>query len=308
MGEEITRTEAARLQDCEETIAAGFQTFVAVGQALLAIRDERLYRQTHATFEAYCRERWGMSRPRAYQLIEAAEVTTHLSTIVDTLPATEAQARPLTGLAPDDQRAAWQDAVATAPNGKVTAAHVAAVVRTHQGAVPHVAHNAGNTEWYTPLEYLAAARKVLGAIDLDPASSPQANVAVQARRFFTAADDGLTQTWAGRVWLNPPYASELVGRFTAKLKGHVQAGAIAAAIVLVNNATETAWFQDIASVARAICFPLGRVRFLRPDGTSGAPLQGQAVFYIGPEHAAFREAFPLDHYPELMEGRTTQRT
>lgn len=120
----LTAAEIQAFAGYEATIAAGLQTFVAVGQALLAIRDQRLYRHDYATFEAYCTERWGMSRPRAYQLMEAANVVGHLSTIVDTpLPANEAQARPLTALPPDVQRVIWQEAVATAPNG-ITAAHV----------------------------------------------------------------------------------------------------------------------------------------------------------------------------------------
>jgi hypothetical protein len=31
------------------------------GTALLEVRDRRLYRETHATFEDYCRERWRFS-------------------------------------------------------------------------------------------------------------------------------------------------------------------------------------------------------------------------------------------------------
>ncbi len=60
----------------------------------MEIRDKRLYRQTHSTFEAYCRERWGWSRQRAYQQIEAASYVSSLSTGVDK-PETERQARAL---------------------------------------------------------------------------------------------------------------------------------------------------------------------------------------------------------------------
>ncbi len=58
----LTSSEATRLAELEEQISSGLATFVAVGQALLEVRDRRLYRQTHATFEAYCRERWGIGR------------------------------------------------------------------------------------------------------------------------------------------------------------------------------------------------------------------------------------------------------
>ncbi len=119
----LSPIEAARLVTLEAVIDAGLQTFVHVGNALLEIRDRRLYRETHSTLEDYCRDKWQMSRPRAYQLIEAAEVVGNLSTVVDIPPATERQARPLTVLEPDGQREAWQIAVDTAPEGKITAAH-----------------------------------------------------------------------------------------------------------------------------------------------------------------------------------------
>jgi hypothetical protein len=101
----------------------------------LEIRDGRLYRQTHATFEDYCRERWGMARNYANKMIAAAEVATNLGTTVPILPATESQARPLTALEPEQQREAWQRAVETAPNGKVTAAHVQSVVSEYRRTI-----------------------------------------------------------------------------------------------------------------------------------------------------------------------------
>jgi len=50
-------------------------------------------------------------------------------TIVGVLPATKSQACPLASLEPEKQREVWQRAVETAPNGKVTAAHVQNTVR-----------------------------------------------------------------------------------------------------------------------------------------------------------------------------------
>jgi hypothetical protein len=75
----------------------------------------------------------------------------------------------------------------------------------------------GWAEWYTPAAILEAARKALGAIDLDPASSDIAQALVQARAFFTAEDDGLAQEWHGRVWLNPPYSRDLIAADNPRL-------------------------------------------------------------------------------------------
>jgi phage N-6-adenine-methyltransferase len=345
MNEVITVAESQRLEVLESVIDAGMQTFVHVGNALLEIRDSRLYRQTHGTFEDYCRERWGMQRNYANKLIAAAEVATNLGTTVPILPTAERQIRPLTTLEPEQQREAWQRAVETATNGKVTAAHVQAVVNEYrkpaemstpyplpawaaddddeeeseesvfdaasnavnvedanghvetfvlqpaQTLKPHVSFNSGNNEWYTPVEYIEAARRVMGAIELDPASSDIANQTVKAEIYYTVEDDGLSQHWQGRTWMNPPYASDLIGCFATKLVEHVENGDIPEAIILVNNATETAWFQDIISVASSVVFPRGRVRFWKPDGETGAPLQGQALIYIGVKPCNFNREF-----------------
>lgn len=152
---------------------------------------------------------------------------------------------------------------------------------------PHVAHNSGQNEWYTPAEWIALARNVMGSIDCDPASSEIANETVKAARFYTAEDDGRDKPWGARVWMNPPYAQPLIADFCEQMASRVESGEVVEAIVLVNNGTETAWFQRLLSQASAVCFPKSRIRFFSPDGMQGAPLQGQAVVYFGPHPDAF---------------------
>ena len=154
---------------------------------------------------------------------------------------------------------------------------------------PHVANNSGNNEWYTPMEYIEAAREAMGSIDLDPATSEFANKTVKATTYYTAETNGLDKTWSGNVWLNPPYSADLVGRFIDKLVS--ERGNYEQAIVLVNNATETEWFSKLVLHASAVCFTRGRVRYYKKDGTKGAPLQGQALVYIGDNPERFVMAF-----------------
>lgn len=157
---------------------------------------------------------------------------------------------------------------------------------------PHVTHNTGNDEWYTPPEYIHAARDVLGAIDLDPASSPVANQVVRARRYHTIDDNGLACDWAGRVWMNPPYSTGLVERFVTKLLNAYQTGAVPAAIALTNNATETRWWQALGRRSAAVCMLSGRIKFRSVTGeVAGAGLQGQTIAYLGADRDVFVQRF-----------------
>lgn len=108
------------LREAEAVIRAGLATFVEVGNALMRIRDERLYVEDYATFEAYCRGRWGFSDRRARQMIDAAEITATLPTGT-MVPDTERQARELTGLDPETAAEVMETA---AEAGPVTAAGI----------------------------------------------------------------------------------------------------------------------------------------------------------------------------------------
>jgi len=154
----------------------------------------------------------------------------------------------------------------------------------------HVAQNSGENEWYTPEPFIEAARSAMGSIDLDPASSELANKTVKAEVFFTKEMDGLDQSWSGRVFMNPPYSQPLMSQFSDKLVTELPN--FDQAVVLVNNATETKWFQSMAKVATAFCFPETRIKFIDKQGMpSGAPLQGQCFFYMGDNREAFKNEF-----------------
>jgi phage N-6-adenine-methyltransferase len=180
-------------------------------------------------------------------------------------------------------------AAAQALPAKPTAEQVEQAVEAVKSK-PHVANNSGDNEWYTPKEYIEAALLVLGQIDVDPASNPVANEVVQAAIFYTAEDSGLDKDWQGTVWMNPPYESGLIGQFVEKLCDSYASGAVTNAVVLVNNATETRWFQSLAEQASAICFPKGRVKFWHPRKVA-VPLQGQAILFLGPNTDEFARAF-----------------
>jgi phage N-6-adenine-methyltransferase len=142
-------------------------------------------------------------------------------------------------------------------------------------------------DWYTPEEYITAARYVMGSIGLDPFSSAKANETVQASRYFTADDDALTRSWKGRtrnVWMNPPYSGGLAGKAVDKFLEELEAGHIRKAVVLMNASTDTRWFHKMARKATAMCLTLGRISFETYDGKSvSGNTKGQVFFFYGDE-------------------------
>lgn len=163
--------------------------------------------------------------------------------------------------------------------------------KTYPTVGAHVSRGPSDTDWFTPPEITQAAARAMGGIDLDPASSKVANRSVGARNYFTQMEDGLIQEWSGRVWMNPPFNQPTISQFTDKLVDEYIADNIEAACVLVNNASETEWFQRLAAVSNARCDFKGRIRFWNPDRLSTTPLQGQVVLYFGDNIPSFAAEF-----------------
>jgi hypothetical protein len=81
--EPLGEVERSQLAELEGIVKDGRQAFLAVGNALCEIRDRRLYRATHGSFEDYLRERWDISRAHGYRLIEAAHIAGVVSPMGD---------------------------------------------------------------------------------------------------------------------------------------------------------------------------------------------------------------------------------
>lgn len=116
----LSEPERATLVECESQIGNGLGHFVTVGRALARIRDERLYRGTHQSFDGYCEDRWRFGKRRANQLIKSAEVTEVVTWEGSgnhgfpppTQIATERQARELSKAPPAERASVWKSVTA----------------------------------------------------------------------------------------------------------------------------------------------------------------------------------------------------
>ena len=141
---ELTVGERKTLKQLEHVIESGLKSFFDVGQALMCIRDERLYKETHKTFEAYCQERWKFNRKRAHQLIQGASVVENVQNFgqTNTAPSNDAQARELAKLPADQQGEVWAEVVEEAGGVEnVTAEQVKQAVKATLGAVDDNSHH-----------------------------------------------------------------------------------------------------------------------------------------------------------------------
>lgn len=124
----ITPGEMRHFKSLERRIEDGLRTFREVGQALLEIRDSRLYRAEFTSFDEYCQTRWKMERARAYQLMSGAEVA---RVVEDPALTNELQARALTPLLdrPDELKQVWSEIKSSGQ--AITARVVSQAVQNH---------------------------------------------------------------------------------------------------------------------------------------------------------------------------------
>ncbi len=149
--------------------------------------------------------------------------------------------------------------------------------------------DSGDTEYYTPIEIIEAARIVMGVIDLDPASSAIANKRVRATKYYTKEDDGLKQFWEGNIWLNHPFGRQLNQLWIGKLLDQYPYNA-KQFINITFAATSEKWFKPLLKFPQ--CYLNPRTNYYKPDGTiKKGVTKGSVITYGGPYIERFAGIF-----------------
>ena len=268
----------------------------------------------YGSWRSWAAARLGQSENMAYRALLAGQVEVALfddSQKIGTLP--ETHLRPLVPLRnnPPALRETWARANEIAEERGETrkAQHVTQAVQERVAPpaepprpAPMAVHFSSATpEWYTPPHIVQRVVDMFGHIDLDPCSNAQgAAAAVPARYHYTAADNGLAQSWRvpfpvdddGKemqriaVYMNPPYGDE-IGAWTERLACAYASGEITEAIALLPARTDTAWCQPLLRAA-ASCFVRGRLKFSGAENSAPFP---SLILYLGTDIDLFRELF-----------------
>jgi phage N-6-adenine-methyltransferase len=111
-------------------------------------------------------------------------------------------------------------------------------------------------EWETPREFFDAVNAAF-RFDLDVCAT-HANA--KCERHFTKEEDGLSRSWRGTCWMNPPYGREISLWVRKAYESSLKAGT--AVVCLLPSRTDTMWWHDyVIARAERIWFIRGRLRF-----------------------------------------------
>lgn len=149
---------------------------------------------------------------------------------------------------------------------------------------PSVHHTSKTAEHYTPDIVLELVIRAMGDIDLDPCADPDCQV--PAKTHFTAEDDGLSQLWEGRVFMNPPYGAA-ISEWVEHLTMEFATRRVRQFIALVPARTDTEWWNTLTNKA-LVCFVRGRLTFKGNDNPAPFP---SALCYRGERGGSFKDEF-----------------
>ena len=136
-------------------------------------------------------------------------------------------------------------------------------------------------EWYTPQWLVDDLVSEFGIFDLDPCCTPES---AKAPKFFTIEDDGLSQPWFGRVFMNPPYSKGILPWVT-KVLGEVNSGNAEMVVALLPIGNYAKWIEEAWTQACTVRPIFQRLQFDRPDGTQLGIKFMHAIFVFRSDHA-----------------------
>ena len=147
--DDITLPESARLIELEKVVVAGLQSWIEVGEALIEIRDSRLYRIEAGTFEEYCQSKFKIQKSYVYQLMTGSKVARDLSATADV---SQKAIREIAKVAPEKRQEVFEKATATASGHVPTAREIKQVVEIVEAEespkqVKPKLHNKGLSLW-----------------------------------------------------------------------------------------------------------------------------------------------------------------
>lgn len=152
--------------------------------------------------------------------------------------------------------------------------------------------DSGNTEHYTDIRIIEAAREVMDSIDTDPATSLIANERVKARHIYTIENSGLNDSawWFGNVWMNHPFNREQNPQWIKKLIDQFDKNNCQQFCCITFAATSEAWFKPLHDFTQ--CYLSPRTNYYLPDGTiKKGVTKGSVVTYGGVNADRFCEVF-----------------
>lgn len=153
-------------------------------------------------------------------------------------------------------------------------------------------HSSAKQEWFTPPEIVRAVLQVFrGQIDCDPCARMQNDPNLPAEVAYTIDEDGLNQSWGGRVYMNPPYGPG-VNQWFIKLAALLESNEVQEAVVLWKASTDTKAWATLISCSDRVCFIKGRLKFYDCVKKANCPAPFPSIIcYAGRDVTRFSEIF-----------------
>lgn len=141
-----------------------------------------------------------------------------------------------------------------------------------------------NDENYTPYYVVEPFRELVKGFDLDPFSCIKANQIIQAKQFWTKADDAFSKDWTPHLnkWVNPPYSKGNIERAVEMVLSYAHIGH---SFLLTNSNTSSDWYLNAQHYCVAYLTFDHRIPFFNPNkleqNKSSGNMKSQTLFYFG---------------------------